>query len=194
MANQAHDDIYASQDGWKEIPSKVPGESYRYSVRQLPEGKRYFTEVVMPLKGVTLEALQAQLTGAWTWWQHGSFKVSDKRPDGSMDYIFWPSPTPVVKLTCSMSPPEKLAGGGVRLFSTMKGTADGAYYFDLKPGDGGVVLTSRQLGVPRGLIPSLMGIDKFAKTHVMSEIGEFGFPLPKGSGFVGLKKALGATS
>lgn len=193
MAQEAYDDVYATTEGWGAVPSKVAGEAYRYSVRQVGDRKMYFTEVSMPLKGVTLEALQAQLTGEWKWWHHGDFKTVSRNADGSVDFVFWPSPTPVVKLTCKMSAPQRLPDGRTRLFSTMTGTAHGAYYFDLKAIEGGVLLVSRQVGVPQGLIPALMGMEKFAKTHILSEIGEFGFPLPKGSGFVGLKAALGAS-
>lgn len=191
METEAYDRVYETKDGWTEVPAKS-GERCRFSVREVDGRKLYFTEVVTPLPGATVEALQAAFTGAWSWWRHGKYRLDQKNPDGSMDFTFWPSPTPVVKLLCAMAPPKALPDGGTRLFCAMRGTADGAYYFDIRRTPEGASLTSRQLGVPRGLIPALMGMESFARTHILSELGEFSFPLPKGSGFVGLKEQLKA--
>jgi hypothetical protein len=188
---KSFDEVYEVPHRWTEVASPRPGERCRYSVREVDGQKRYFTEVVMTLPGVTPERVLSLLSGEWSWWHHGAFEIRGRDPNGVVDTTFWPSPTPVVKLLLRLAPPASRANGITRFFGEMHGTSEGAYYFDTVAAAGGTQLTSRQLGVPRGIIPALMGMERFAKTHILGELGEFSFPLPKGSGFVGLRQDLG---
>ena len=190
MRIDSYDDIYATLDGWTPVDGGAAWPACRYSVREVEGGEMYFTEVIFDIPAISIADLVQEFTHPWTWWKYGKCVETARDAGGEIEFLFWPSPTPVVKLACRMRPAELLADGSIRLFCEMSGTADGAYYFDFTSTPEGVRLTSRQLGQHKGFVSLVMSLEKFAETHVLSEIGRFGFPLPKGSGFVGLRKAL----
>jgi len=174
-------DVFSAAAGWTPFPSPDPRFTQRY---QIQNGITIFCETCAVFNTSPAKLL-VSLQGQWTWWKGGKQTNWKRLPGGYTAYDLSPAGTPVPEIHETMSPPQNFPNGVIRVRIDFSGQATGIAYMQLTPQAGGKTqLCGRFAGVQKHLpgFTTLM----FTQKHLEAERGTLSFPLPKGTGWLGL--------
>ncbi len=163
----------------------------RFEQRFLDKDCLMYCETLLHVQCSVGEAIDL-LRGPWSWWDHGRSIDFHMNGDRSSDQYLKPANGFWTKIGIRIFPPVSMPGaGGLRLPLILWNHFVGTASYDIypKPGDPDwITIRGRFHGVENHvpLVPLWMA----TRRHLRAEAGNFLFPYPKGTGWVGLYRRL----
>ena len=173
---------FESDSGWVHYY-----QDHRFNQRFLDKDGLMFCETLLLVRSSVDDAI-ALLYGPWYWWDHGRSFDFHFNGDGSCDQYLKPANWFWTKIGMRIFPPTEIPDGeGLRLPLVLWNHFVGTASFDvytLKGAKDDVVLRGRFHGV-ENRVP-LVPLPLATRRHLRAEAGNFLFPWPKGTGWIGL--------
>jgi hypothetical protein len=180
------DEKFEKESGWTHFY-----QDERFDQRYLDRDGVMFCETLITVR-CSLDAAVTLLRGPWTWWDHGRCLEFRLNIDESCDQILKPAAWFWTKIGMHIFPPMALPGTeGLRLPLVLSHHFVGTASFDVYPKrevDDTLIIRGRFHGVENHV--PLIPLSMATKRHLRAEAGNFLFPYPRGTGWVGLHRRL----
>jgi hypothetical protein len=185
MASYQPGDERFAAGGWTDA-TRDP----RFVQRRLRGERLIFCETVTRIR-TNRDLVMSKLRGPWNWWALGRSIGFHRNADGSSDQTIAPIWWYIARVGCRVLPPVTLPDGerGVRLPIYLSRHFVGLQTIDLiDAADQHVIVRGRFHGVENHF--PVGGIELVTTVHLGAESGTLFFPFPRGTGWVGLGRAL----
>lgn len=167
-----------------------------FQCRAVCEQGPIFCETLMTVRGThDIDAAIRLICGPWDWWGHGHTAGFTTNADGSSDQILAPVWWFITRVGLHIFPPADLPERkGRRVPLLLTGHFSGTSTMDVYPGESPDTLIVR--GRFHGVDYTFPGVpNKVAEyLHLGAESGRMPVPFPKGTGWVGLRHRLEAST